>query len=129
MVVAKKAVKKASKKECCTDARNLPDEMEACISLVGGVEGLKRQVPARDKLASEAALHQALSDPIRLQILRSLILADLCPCILKDITELSDSKLSYHLSILEEKGLISSSPRQRWRIYMITEAGRSWLQK
>lgn len=121
--------KKAPKRECCTDVRNLPEEMEAALASVGGMNGLKEKVPSRDDLASEAARFQALSDPIRLQILHALTAADLCPCLLKEITGLSDSKLSYHLNILEDKGFIASSPRQRWRIYMLTELGRSQFKK
>jgi len=118
------AVKK-SINGCCADAMNLPEEMEEALKLNGGLEGLKKKIPDRGGLATEAKLFQVLSDPIRLQILHSLMLSDLCPCILKEITGLSDSKLSYHLNILEEEGLIISSPRQRWRIYMITRKGRN----
>ena len=125
MVAAGVSARKAARKECCTDVRNLPDEMEAALSSAGGMGGLKGRVPAREELAKEAALFQALSDPIRLQIMHSLVIADLCPCLLKEITGLTDSKLSYHLGILEGSGLIASSPRQRWRIYALTGLGRS----
>jgi DNA-binding transcriptional ArsR family regulator len=123
MVAARKAAKK-----CCTDIRNLPDEMEAALASAGGMDGLKGRVPAREELAKEAALFQALSDPIRLQIMHSLMIVDLCPCLLKEITGLTDSKLSYHLGILESNDLIASSSRQRWRIYALTELGRSQLK-
>jgi ArsR family transcriptional regulator len=116
---------KNSKKECCEDALNLPEEMDEAVQKVGGLRALKERIPHRDQLASEAKLFQSLSDPIRLQILHSLTIVDLCPCVLKEVTGLSDSKLSYHLNILEEEGLIRSSPRKRWRIYMITEKGRA----
>jgi DNA-binding transcriptional ArsR family regulator len=119
---------KSSKKECCDDVLNLPEEMKEALQGKGGLNGLRKMIPDRDELASEAKRFQVLSDPIRLQILHSLIVIDLCPCILKEITGLSDSKLSYHLNILEEEGLIRSSPRQRWRIYMITEQGRSQIK-
>lgn len=119
---------KGSKKERCADAMNLPQEMEEALRKFGGLSGLKERVPDREELASEARRFQVLSDPIRLQIIHSLLLCDLCPCILKEITELSDSKLSYHLNILEEEGLIRSSPRQRWRMYAVTEMGRSQVR-
>jgi DNA-binding transcriptional ArsR family regulator len=119
---------RASKKQCCEDALNLPDEMEEALQKKGGLNGLRKEIPDREELVSEARLFQVLSDPIRLQILHSLIVTDLCPCILKEITDLSDSKLSYHLNILEEEGLIKSSPRHRWRIYIITELGKSRIK-
>lgn len=121
--------KRMPKKECCTDMSNLPEEMRSALASVGGMGGLKQRVPAREALAHKATRFQALSDPIRLQILCSLAVVDLCPCLLKEITGLSDSKLSYHLNVLEESGLISSSPRQRWRIYMLTELGRSEIEE
>jgi ArsR family transcriptional regulator len=102
--------------------------MEEALQRKGGLSGLRKKIPDREELASEARLFQVLSDPIRLQILHSLMVIDLCPCILREITGLSDSKLSYHLNILEEKGLIKSSPRHRWRIYIITELGRSQIK-
>jgi DNA-binding transcriptional ArsR family regulator len=122
------AVKSTNKKECCTDVLNLPEEMERSLRQHGGLGGLRRLVPDKEGLASEAERFQAVSDPIRLQILHALLVIDLCPCILKEITELSDSRLSYHLNILEEAKLISSSPRKKWRIYMITERGRSLIE-
>ena len=90
---------------------------------------MKKVVPRRENLGPEADFFHALSDPIRLQILHALLVLDLCPCVLKELTDLSDSKLSYHLNILEKAGLIASSPRKKWRIYMLTENGRSLIGK
>lgn len=122
------AKKKARKDECCADLMSLPEEMEAAVRKRGGLEGLKSEVPDRKKLTSEAELFHALSDPIRLQIMHALLLTDLCPCLLKEITGLSNSKLSYHLSTLEEARLIISSSRKKWRIYMLTDIGKFWIK-
>jgi ArsR family transcriptional regulator len=116
--------KNQTKKECCSDALNLPKEMEAALQKYGGLDGIKKIVPHRESLASDGFIFNALSDPIRLQILHSLNLVDLCPCVLKEITGLSDSKLSYHLNVLENAKLIESGPQRKWRIYVITELGR-----
>src|SRR5665647_1579667 len=121
------AVKRTKKKECCTDALNLPKEMEAALRQKGGLDELKNLVPSKTELASEAERYHAVSDPIRLQILHALHIIDLCPCLRKEITELTDSGLSYHLSILEEAKLISSSPRKRWRVYVLTEQGKKLI--
>ena len=117
-----------SKKGCCDSVLNLPEEMGEALKAVGGLTSLKGRIPDREDLSSEGRLHQAMSDPIRLQIIHSLAVIDLCPCILKEITGLSDSKLSYHLNILEGEGLIKSSPRQRWRIYILTDLGRAQIK-
>jgi len=123
------AAKRAKKNQCCKDMLNLPEEMEVAVNQRGGLDGLKSLVPERGDLASEAKIFQALSEPIRLQIMHALLLIDLCPCLLREITGLSDSKLSYHLNILEEARLITSSSRKKWRIYMLTEFGRSWIKE
>ena len=119
---------RAKKTECCANLMSLPEEMEVAVRRLGGLEGLKSRVPDRKSLASESEIFHALSEPIRLQIMHALLSTDLCPCLLKDITGLSDSKLSYHLSALEEARLITSSPRKKWRIYMLTEKGRFWIK-
>ncbi len=120
---------RSTKKECCTNMMNLPEEMEESLNRHGGLAGVKRSIPGREELSSEAEVFHALSDPIRLQIMHALRAVDLCPCLLKEIAELSDSKLSYHLNILEKAGLIASSPRKRWRIYMLTPSGREWMMR
>lgn len=118
---------KRTSKQCCKDVMNLPQEMEAALKQQGGLDGLKKLVPDKAELASEAERFQAVSDPIRLQIMHALLVIDLCPCLLKEITELTDSGLSYHLSILEDAKLISSSPRKRWRVYVLTEHGKKLI--
>jgi hypothetical protein len=120
--------KRAKREVCCADVMNLPEEMETAVKQRGGLEGLKSNVPDRRSLASEASLFHALSEPIRLQIMHALLITDLCPCLLKEITGLSNSKLSYHLSILEEAELVASSSRKKWRIYMLTERGQFWIK-
>ncbi|MFA6804231.1 MAG: metalloregulator ArsR/SmtB family transcription factor, partial [Candidatus Methanomethylophilaceae archaeon] len=116
-------------RDICSDVTNLPEEMESIISSRGGLDALKECVPEKADLVLEARFFHSLSDPIRLQILHALMTMDLCPCILKEITELSDSKLSYHLNILERAGLIVSSPRKKWRIYSLTGKGRSLIAR
>jgi DNA-binding transcriptional ArsR family regulator len=118
------AEKKQTRKDCCTDAMNLPEEMEAALQKYGGLQGLKKIVPERESLKLDGTIFNALSDPIRLQILHALDLVDLCPCVLKEITGLSNSQLSYHLSVLENAKLIGSGPQKKWRIYFITELGK-----
>lgn len=121
-------VKRTVKKECCIDVMNLPDEMQEVVDKKGGLAGLKKLIPNRESLATESIMFHVLSDPIRLQIMHALRISDLCPCILIELTGLSNSKLSYHLSILEGAKLITSSQKKKWRIYMLTDAGREWLE-
>lgn len=122
------AITNGKKNECCTNSKNLPEEMEAAIRHQGGMERIKDLIPSKESFTVISNVLNATSNPIRLQIMHSLKMVDLCPCLLKDITELSNSKLNYHLNILEEAGIITSSPRKRWRIYMLTDLGKSLIK-
>jgi len=106
----------------------LPEDVRKGILKIGGMDELERKFPDDAIMIREAEFHQALADPIRLRILRALDKLDLCPCLLKDITSVSDSKLSYHLSILEDNELIVQRRHQNWRIYSITAKGRQSLR-
>ena len=107
---------------------NLPKEVEADLRRAGGLDHIVDDLPEHNNLVADANLHRALANPTRLRILHSLVRCSLCPCILKEITELSDSKLSYHLNILEKVKLIESFPQKKWRIYVLTELGKSLIK-
>lgn len=61
----------------------------------------------------------ALSDPIRLQILEWLQQQELCVCELCDRLQIPQSKLSFHLKILKEAGLIQGRQEGRWIYYSL----------
>jgi ArsR family transcriptional regulator len=103
---------------------DLPEDVEKTLLEIGGLNELERKFPDDLNLKKDAEFYQALSDPIRLLILHALDKLDLCPCLLKEITSVSDSKLSYHLGILEDSELIVQRRRRNWRIYSITVKGR-----
>ncbi|MBN1110355.1 MAG: helix-turn-helix transcriptional regulator [Methanomassiliicoccales archaeon] len=105
----------------------LPPEVADGLREVGGIYGLRSRVPIDTDIRSLAEMHQALSDPLRLLILYLLRVSDLCPCVLKEITELSDSKLSYHLSVLEKANMVAWRPSKNWRVYSLTELGKTSL--
>lgn len=106
---------------------SLPKEVADGLRDAGGREGLLSQIPDKDSLKEMSDRHQALSDPVRLQIVNLLGVSDLCPCVLKDLTGLTDSKLSYHLSILEKAKLVLWRQNKNWRVYRLTVLGRSYL--
>lgn len=110
------------------DLMNLPEEVEESLRERGGMDAVRSHVPDKQDLEEEARVFQALSEPIRLQIMHALSLCDLCPCVLKEVTDLSDSRLSYHLNILEKADLIGSVPQKRWRIYSLTALGRAFVE-
>ena len=62
---------------------------------------------------------QALSDPLRLQILQLLRQQELCVCELRDHLDIAQSKLSFHLKTLKEANLVRSRQEGRWIYYSL----------
>jgi len=106
----------------------LPPKVAVGVRNAGGFVRILRTIPERKKLSGSAKFHLALSEKTRLRILWALSRSDFCPCLLKKITRMSDSRLSYHLRILRSAGLIRSRRTKNWRIYSITQAGRAALK-
>ncbi|CAM3805950.1 metalloregulator ArsR/SmtB family transcription factor [Cohnella lubricantis] len=64
------------------------------------------------------AKFKALADAKRLQIMYELTQkGNVCVCDLQEIVEMPQSKLSYHLKILLEAGLIARETRGTWSYY------------
>ena len=70
-------------------------------------------------LARAAELFQALSDATRLSILEMLRGGELCVCDLQDALDAAQSRLSFHLRVLKEAGLVSDRKEGRWSYYRI----------
>lgn len=67
-------------------------------------------------------IFKALSDPIRLNILKKLYSADsVCVCELTDIFDISQSKLSYHLKLLLSANLINKTSEGKWNYYSVNK--------
>ncbi|MGL6105754.1 ArsR/SmtB family transcription factor [Romboutsia sp.] len=67
-------------------------------------------------------IFKALSDPIRLNILKKLYSAEsVCVCELSSIFDISQSKLSYHLKLLLSAGLISKASEGKWNFYSVNK--------
>lgn len=69
-----------------------------------------------------ASVANALSDPIRLQIIYLLKQhEDICTCEFQELLDLSQSKVSYHLRILLDAGLVKREVIANWRHYRLIE--------
>ncbi|MBD2259460.1 metalloregulator ArsR/SmtB family transcription factor [Pseudanabaena sp. FACHB-2040] len=62
---------------------------------------------------------KALSDPIRIGVLELLREQELCVCDLCEQLDVAQSKLSFHLKILKEAGLIRGRQESRWVYYSL----------
>ena len=123
--------KKKEEYECTVEngRTKLPPALDVSITKAGGLKAIVDGLPDGEILRKEASVHRALADPVRLRILHSLKGCEMCPCVLKEITGQSDSKLSYHLHVLEGAGLITSTPLKKWSIVALTDLGRDQVNR
>jgi ArsR family transcriptional regulator len=85
-------------------------------------------------LSSDKArnLLKALADPRRLQILEALANGERCVCDLTSDLGLAQSRLSFHLKVLKQCGLLSDRQSGRWVYYRlqpeVIQALQGWLE-
>ena len=65
------------------------------------------------------ALFHALSDATRLAALDMLRGGEKCVCDLQDELDMAQSKLSFHLRVLKDAGLVEDRKEGRWSYYTI----------
>jgi ArsR family transcriptional regulator len=107
----------------------IPEPLQCSIKGEEDVRELAEQLPDEKEFLIRSEMHHALSAPLRLKILYLLVLNPLCVCLIKEITKISDSKLSYHLSVLSDSGLIEGKREGNWIIYYPTKKGREIVEK
>ena len=79
-------------------------------------------------IADVAKVFQALSDETRLLILEQLKDGEQCVCDLTDVFKTGQSRLSFHLRVLKDAGLILARPEGRWMYYSLNLDGVEELQ-
>ena len=73
------------------------------------------------------ALFHALSDETRLELLDRLKDGEQCVCELTDAMKAAQSRLSFHLKVLKDAGLVEDRREGRWMYYRLsTQAIKSW---
>ena len=88
-----------------------------------------------DILAFDQAqlLLRVLAEPIRLQVVQALSSGERCVCDLMTELKLAQPKLSFHLKVMKEAGLITARQQGRWVYYRlrpeILESLRDWLSE
>lgn len=83
--------------------------------------------------AAEARqLLKALADPIRLGIVEALAGGERCVCDLTGELAVAQSRLSFHLRVMKQAGLLADRQDGRWVYYRLRpealEALRTWLE-
>ena len=72
-------------------------------------------------LARAAQLFHALSDETRLGILEMLRGGERCVCELTDALDAAQSRLSFHLRVLKDAGLVTDRREGRWSYYTLSD--------
>ena len=107
---------------------DLPEQIQKELEERGGFDALAARIPPQIELTKKSRVYHALSDPLRLTILYLIKDLPLCVCVINRFTRLSGSKLSYHLNILKEGGLIEGEYNGNWIIYSLTDTGREYIR-
>jgi DNA-binding transcriptional ArsR family regulator len=116
-----------NKKDPGEKEMEIPEPIQKELEALGGFEALAGRIPPTSELETKSRVYHALSDPLRLTILYLLRDQPLCVCVINRFMRLSGSKLSYHLNILKENGLIDGEACGNWIIYSLTDTGREYL--
>src|SRR5262245_46165902 len=74
-------------------------------------------------LRKSARLFHALSDSTRLDIVEMLRNGECCVCELQDELRAAQSRLSFHLKVLKDAGLVADRKEGRWVYYAINPDG------
>jgi ArsR family transcriptional regulator len=107
----------------------IPDSIKKQVKKKGGIPGIVRMIPNDEVISEHSTVHKALSEPMRLKILNLLAVQPQCVCMLKEITGMQDSKLSYHLSKLKDAGLIEGRTEGSWIVYHVRQKGKKYRVK
>ena len=73
-------------------------------------------------------IFHALSDETRLRIIACLKDGEQCVCDLTDTFQTGQSRLSFHLKVLKEAGLVTDRPEGRWIYYALNQETLDELQ-
>jgi ArsR family transcriptional regulator, arsenate/arsenite/antimonite-responsive transcriptional repressor len=69
-----------------------------------------------------ADLFHALSDPARVEIVGALLGGERCVCDLMEVVGAAQSRLSYHLKVLKDAGVVTDRREGRWAYYTLERA-------
>ena len=80
-------------------------------------------------LSRAVELFHALSDETRLGIVQRLRGGEQCVCDLTDMLDAAQSRLSFHLKVLKEAGLVTDRKQGRWVHYSLNHDAFQELQE
>src|ERR671936_163789 len=81
------------------------------------------------KLTRCVQLFHALSDETRLQIVQRLRGGERCVCHLTDLLDAAQSRLSFHMKVLKDAGLVTDRKQGRWIHYSLNRDAFNEVQE
>ena len=78
---------------------------------------------------TSVSLFHALSDETRLEIMERLKEGEQCVCDLTDALKTGQSRLSFHLKVLKDAGLVTDRPEGRWIYYSLNAEALEELEE
>lgn len=85
--------------------------------------------PKPTDLSRAVELFHALSDETRLSIVRRLQSGERCVCDLTDLLSAAQSRLSFHLKVLKDAGLVTDRREGRWVHYSLNRDAFTEVQE
>lgn len=76
-------------------------------------------MPVISAASRTATLCHALSDETRVAIVEMLVDGERCVCELQDALDAAQSRLSFHLRVLKDAGLVADRKDGRWSYYSL----------
>ena len=86
---------------------------------VGEIEPELSHATPADRVDASVSLLTAVADPIRWTVLQRLAASGACVCNLQEHIPIAANLLSYHLKVLRDAGLVTTSRRGRWIDYSL----------
>ncbi|MEA1895757.1 MAG: metalloregulator ArsR/SmtB family transcription factor [Euryarchaeota archaeon] len=102
----------------------IPDSIRCDLEGKGGIAGIAGSLPDDQTIEDIVSVTRALSDPVRVRVLFALFMQPMCVCLLVAMTGYAYSKMSYHLSVLKDGGLVCARQEGNYLIYYPTDLGR-----
>ncbi len=84
---------------------------------------------AASSIRRATELFHALSDDTRLSIVEMLQDGERCVCELQDALDAAQSRLSFHLKVLKDAGLVIDRKESRWVYYALNPDGIAELEE
>lgn len=88
----------------------------------------RRASATRASVARAVELFHALSDETRLEIVQRLRDGERCVCDLTDLMSAAQSRLSFHLKVLRDAGIVNDRREGRWVHYSLNRQVFAELQ-